>query len=379
MMANNKNILITLPFSIDPISGGVPRVYWNLVPALREAGYNVYATYNVHSDCDKDNVYTDVFYMGDRPRYTAEYIKQFDDVISKWNINTVICLIYWDYVDYFSRRDDLSVFYHVHSTPHAEFCHTPSFFPHRLLGTWLEKIAKKIDVRYRFFSSFRRIKKNGQKIILLSDGYRKELLKIYPFKDANVTAITNPIVFHSLTNLSGKDKSILYVGRLNEFAKRFSSVLNIWKKVQNDLADFRLDIVGDSPSRKEYENKARSLDLRDVNFYGFQDPTHYYEKASCLLLTSNYEGFGMVLVEAMQYGCVPFAFDSFAAVHDIIDNGVNGYIIPPFDEDMYAQRLLEFIQLPEERKTEMRQRAYEKAKTFSVEKIAQKWLKLLDS
>lgn len=62
-------------------------------------------------------------------------------------------------------------------------------------------------------------------------------------------------------------------------------------------------------------------------------------------MTSNYEGFSMVLIEAMQYGCVPFVFNSFASLPDIIDDKVNGYVITPFDEGEYVQKIKEFILL----------------------------------
>lgn len=88
------------------------------------------------------------------------------------------------------------------------------------------------------------------------------------------------------------------------------------------------------------------MKLKRITFYGFQNPDEFYKKSLVSCMTSNFEGFGMVLVEAMQYGCVPFAFDTFTALHDIIDDGVNGFIIPPFDEDKYAETVERFVHLP---------------------------------
>lgn len=56
-------------------------------------------------------------------------------------------------------------------------------------------------------------------------------------------------------------------------------------------------------------------------------------------MTSASEGFPMVLVEAAAFGCVPVAFESFAAVRDIISDGENGALVPPFDLDKYAETL----------------------------------------
>lgn len=57
------------------------------------------------------------------------------------------------------------------------------------------------------------------------------------------------------------------------------------------------------------------------------------------MLTSNIEGFGMTLTEAMQEGCVPLAFNTYSAVNDIIDNGINGFVIDKGEEDVYAEKI----------------------------------------
>ena len=96
-------------------------------------------------------------------------------------------------------------------------------------------------------------------------------------------------------------------------------------------------------------------------------------------MASNSEGFPMVLVEAMQYGCVPFAFNSFASLTDIIDDGENGMIIPPFDEDEYADRIVKFVNMSDAQQLKFRRNAVEKSKTFSVENIGKKWIEKIDN
>lgn len=60
-------------------------------------------------------------------------------------------------------------------------------------------------------------------------------------------------------------------------------------------------------------------------------------------MTSLFEGFGLVLTEAMYYGVVPLAFNSYANVGDIINDKVNGFIIPPFDIKEYADKISSLI------------------------------------
>ena len=342
-----KNILITFPNAIDPTTGGLEKVYHNLTPFLRNNGYNVYAVYRVKSDYDTHSVYTDIFYSDDY-RCGIKYNEIIDQVIQNQDINIVICAFqYFRLVRYLSTLSDIKVIHHIHNIPSAYL--------------------------------FGRI--HNQKIVILSESFRDDLKRIFQFDQKNVVAIPNPFpldTFYSLDDTQ-REKVILYVGRISEPQKRISSLLNIWQKLQDRLPDYRMDIVGGGPDKEFFENKAKDMNLERINFYGFKNPDDYYKKSIISCMTSNYEGFGMVLVEAMQYGCVPFAFDSFASVHDIIDDGENGFIINSFDEDEYAKRVVEFINYPEEKKNLIRKAAIDKSSLFDVEKVGLMWLDLLSS
>ena len=87
----------------------------------------------------------------------------------------------------------------------------------------------------------------------------------------------------------------------------------------------------------------------------------------------------MVLIEAMQYGCVPFAFKSFAAVSDVIDDKHDGFLVNPFDEDEYVSRVLRYVNETEEYKDKMRKKSVNKASSFSVDNIAREWIKMFDN
>ena len=217
------------------------------------------------------------------------------------------------------------------------------------------------------------------KVVLLSEGFRQDLNSFYHFKPENVVAIPNPFPIKTSIEAHSyqKEKAILYVGRINQRHKRFQSVLNIWQKLQDRLPGYCLNIVGGGQEKEAFEKKARDMKLKRITFYGFQNPDEFYKKSLVSCMTSNFEGFGMVLVEAMQYGCVPFAFDSFAALHDIIDDGKNGFIIPPFDEDKYAETVERFVHLPPEQQTTMQDNCIKKAQTFSVDKIYERWNEII--
>ena len=95
-------------------------------------------------------------------------------------------------------------------------------------------------------------------------------------------------------------------------------------------------------------------------------------------MTSSYEGFGIVLVEAMNMKVVPIAFESFSTVRDIIDNNINGVLIPPFNTDLYAEKLSELMSKSSLR-DKYSNKAYHKSKQFHLDEIGDKWLSLFSS
>lgn len=377
-----NNILIPFANALDPNSGGIERVYHNLVPSLRKKGCNVYATYHIKSQYDTSSVYNAIYYFGDGNKCNKKIKKQWLQIIKERNINIIICPFpNHKYYDFFSKQKHLKVFFHIHNVPSVYHYPSISAIPNCLKNTVVDHMFKRLRFIVRYKKAFDRIRKNGMKVILLSERFRKDINSFCSLEDDNLKAIPNSIIFDEDFKLKTdfKNKTILYVGRITTRQKRFQSLLNIWKKLQFLLPDYKLEIVGGGPEKKYYEKMAQEMNLCRITFHGFQSPEKYYKKAQVLCMVSNYEGFGMVLVEAMQYGCVPFAFDSFAALSDIIDDGINGYKIPPFDEEIYVQRIVDFIKKPKDEKEKIYNASMSKAKQFSVENITKEWIRLFDT
>ena len=94
-------------------------------------------------------------------------------------------------------------------------------------------------------------------------------------------------------------------------------------------------------------------------------------------MTSIFEGFPLTLPEAMGNGVVPVVFNSFAAIPDIIDSDVNGILIPPFNKEIFINRLSALMQNRNEI-NRLAQNALKKAQEFSQSTIWAKWNKLLE-
>lgn len=197
-------------------------------------------------------------------------------------------------------------------------------------------------------------------------------------------AQTNPITIES--NVEGmevsldslpKENEIIYVGRLDFVQKRVYRVIDSWNYLEERFPDWHLSIVGDGDDRDNLQRHVESLGLQRVSFEGFQNPLEYYKRAKLLLLTSDFEGFGLVIVEGMSYGVVPFVYDSYAAVRDIIDNGKDGLLIPyhasGYDADEAAS-LVAGVMEDETLREKMARAAVAKSKEYSVERIYEEWM-----
>lgn len=194
---------------------------------------------------------------------------------------------------------------------------------------------------------------------------------------------TNPITidFDGFEYSSAsKLKEIIYVGRVDYTQKRVYRVIETWAQLECDFPEWKLTIVGDGEERKNIEHMVSEMELRNVNFEGFQSPRPYYERASILMLTSEFEGFPLVLAECMSFGVVPVVYGCYSAVYDIIEDGKDGLIIPKadkgFDTSDMAERMRPLMTDSEELK-KMAHRAIIKSKDYSIDIIYQQWMKVL--
>lgn len=375
------NILILFDYVIDPERGGVERVYSNLTPFFRKQGLGVYAYYYIQTPYDNKHCYNDIF-RGTDKKSTSKTHKELKLLVNKWNIQCIICGFPSPVLMKAAEKlSGVMVYHHVHNVPSVLFdTDRLSFFERLNIDNWITVKLSHLYMNIKFSCIFKMVEKNKHKVILLSDSFRSDFKSMFSFPDNLIYAIANP--FHIDRMLDGvnveREKILLYVGRLSEKQKNVSSLLRIWKVLQEKLKEYKLVIVGDGPDRNKYENMAETMNLSRLSFVGFQDPSCWYKTSSTLLMTSSYEGFPMVLVEAMQYGCVPFAYNSYVSLSDIIDDGVNGFKIAPFDEKEYVEKLLVFLQSPIDIQKKIRQASIEKAKQFDVNVVGEKWIDLFE-
>jgi UDP-D-galactose:(glucosyl)LPS alpha-1,6-D-galactosyltransferase len=129
----------------------------------------------------------------------------------------------------------------------------------------------------------------------------------------------------------GETVEFLHIGRLQfEGQKRVSDLLAAAARV---TGDFKLTIIGDGGDRARLEQYSRELGVAPrITWLGWQEsPWDHVSKASALLLTSSYEGFGIILVEALSRGIPCITSDCKYGPNEIVVHGQNGWLYPVGD------------------------------------------------
>lgn len=237
----------------------------------------------------------------------------------------------------------------------------------------------------RFFSrlSLRYTYKKCDRYVVLSPSFIPIATRYmgihHPHK---ILALPNPVTIDPCCDIdktmSNKRKEIIWVGRIEYNQKRTFRLIDIWQKLYLKYPDWHLTIVGDGPDRQDLQNRIVETKLPNIEITGFRDPVVYYDRASILLLVSEYEGFPLVTIESMSYGVVPVVLGSYAACYDIIENGKNGFIVPtPFRTQMFAD-VVDSLICNETLLKRISEEAYNSSENFSRRKIVGKWNELMD-
>jgi glycosyltransferase involved in cell wall biosynthesis len=199
-------------------------------------------------------------------------------------------------------------------------------------------------------------------------GLSRERFEVVP-NPAEIVAAHEPVP-PELTRVRGP--LIISVGTLKK-VKNHALLIEAFARI-NASFNATLCILGEGGERAALERLigARGLDDR-VLLPGFRaDPGAYYRRADLFVLSSDYEGFGNVLVEALAHGVPVVSTDCPGGPREVLDHGRHGTLVPCNDPDALAAAMTRALQVPHDRAA-LRARAAE----FSVERVALRYLELL--
>lgn len=197
----------------------------------------------------------------------------------------------------------------------------------------------------------------------------------------NIEVIPNAAMRMADKHSDVSQKRVIAVGRL-DYQKGFDRLIQAWELVQkaNKYGDWQLDIFGQGEWKEMLQRMIDERGLRETAH--INRPTanigEEYTRSSMLVMSSHYEGFPMVMIEAMACGLPVVSFDYKCGPKDIIQDGVNGLLVRDGDIEGLANAMMRLMENGEERKT-MGRNARRVTETYSEESVMEKWVSLFTS
>lgn len=223
----------------------------------------------------------------------------------------------------------------------------------------------------------------ADRVIAVSQGVRDGLCRQSGMATEQISVVYNPIDRADIETLAdeavehrwlgGEFMVFLAAGRFVE-QKNFALLLDGFARVFRQMPEARLILIGDGPLRARLEQQASALGIDGaIDMPGFQkNPFAWFAKADAFVLSSLWEGFGNVLVEAMACGCPAVSTDCPHGPAEILMNGQFGRLATNGDAQSLSAAMLETLRHPAER-TMLRHRA----EAFNLETTVEAYVALL--
>lgn len=241
---------------------------------------------------------------------------------------------------------------------------------HGLHRSWYSKAYMNIYRKY-YLS---KVEKNADIIVTLTQGDAEEWKKA-----KRVEIIPNfTLMKPEETSYDINSKRIISVGRL-EWQKGYDRLIKIWEIVSKKHPDWQLAIFGSGTLETELKYTIQNASISNITIHPFTpDISHEYSKSAIFALSSRFEGFPLVLLEALQHRLPCVVFDCPFGPKDVIDDERCGYIIDNNNIQQFAEKLSMLIE-----NKELRERfsdaAKEKATAYNIDAIMQIWKRLFVS
>lgn len=224
------------------------------------------------------------------------------------------------------------------------------------------------DMKY-----FHSIEKNADVIVTLTESDHQQWTKA---KRIEIIPNFSNIDVHHIYNYS--KKRVITIGRLFK-EKGFDRLLDIWRLVNDKHSDWQLDIFGDGVMKEELEQRIKSEIITNVTLRGTTNNiSEEISNSSICIATSYYEGFSLVLLEAIKHGVPCVAFDCPFGPRSIIQDGKCGFLVENGNKTLFAEKLCILME-DEQLRQQFSKAAIERSKVFDKDTIMLQWKKLFES
>ena len=199
----------------------------------------------------------------------------------------------------------------------------------------------------------------------------------------NICILPNPLAFEPIVELPKKrSRVIIAAGRLDAwFYKGFDILIRVWGVIAEKFPEWNLLIAGNGKDEdlRYLMSVAATYNVdKQVRFLGFcQDLASEFRKAEIFVLSSRYEAFGMVLIEAMSQGCACIACDYKGRQSEIIANGINGLLCQPNDDCALAQCMSELL-TNDSKRSEIQRNAIYRSSEYQLPQTIKRWEVILE-
>ena len=267
------------------------------------------------------------------------------------------------------------------------FCNDASLLPRMKDGS-----KKVLEIH---FSRFKRLQYDRKGLWRLADKWRNrnELKVALRFDRFVVLTHEDSRYWGSLSNMSVIPNArtfvcdapapldrhrVIAVGRYT-YQKGFDMLLDAWARVCKQVNGWELHIIGDGESRDALAAQIKELSLQDcvVLCPATKNIKEAYKEASILVMSSRYEGFGMVLLEAATAGVPAVSFDCKCGPSEIIKDGETGFLVELGDTAGLAEKML-MLMKDEALRKKMGKAAFADSSRFSTETVMKQWTDLFD-
>ena len=235
-------------------------------------------------------------------------------------------------------------------------------------------------IKYIFRNLFIKFYDKSDHVINQCSSMKDDIIKIYPKIKKKTSVIYNPISENILDfvnnyglNKVKKKNYLLCVGRL-EHQKAFHYAIEGFARISDKFQYLRLKIIGQGSQLKELKKVAAEFGVEEkVDFEGFQkEIIPYYLNAKVTILTSQYEGFPNVLIESIVLGTPVVSFDCSSGPSEIVNEGINGYLVKYRNVEDLQNKLL--VTIKKKFSTQKMSLTVEKYKSTNIIKLYDKLL-----